>query len=214
MDYTHLFVPDYDFYELRNQVGGGPDMSASRAYEGWQHCGDDIVDFFENGVLGLHLVNADGIIVRANQAELDLLGYSRDEYIGHHISEFHVDAAVIEDILQRLAGNETIRNYEARLRAKDGSIKHVLISSNVRWHEGRFLHTRCFTRDITDRKKAEEERERLLAELLESRRLLQEKVDELEGFHDAVVGRELKMMELEKEVINLRQQLSARQSTK
>jgi signal transduction histidine kinase len=37
-----------------------------------------------------------------------------------------------------------------------------LISSNVYWEHGRFIHTRCFTRDITDRKRVEEEREQLL----------------------------------------------------
>ena len=171
-------------------------MSAFQTEEPGPSLEDDLVDFFENGVVGLHFVDGNGIVVRANRAELDLLGYTPEEYIGHHISEFHVDAAVIADILQRLTNKETIRNYEAQLRAKDG----------------RFLHTRCFTRDITDRKKVEEERERLLAELQESRRRLQEKVEELEQFHDAVVGRELKMMELEKEVACLRQQLAIRQS--
>ncbi|HJU05451.1 MAG TPA: PAS domain-containing protein [Nitrospiraceae bacterium] len=183
-------------------------MPADTTYGPSPQSDDDLVDFFENGVLGLHLVNAEGMIVRANQAELDLLGYTREEYIGHHISEFHADAAVIKDILQRLANNEILRNYEARVRAKDGTIKHVLISSNVCWRDGRFLHTRCFTRDITDRKKADEERDRLMAELEMSRRLLQEKVEELEKFYDAVVGREIKMMELEKEVTTLRQQLA------
>ncbi len=42
------------------------------------------------------------------------------------------------------------------MRCKDGSIRYVLLSSNVRWDEGRFLHTRCFTRDITERKLAEQ----------------------------------------------------------
>jgi hypothetical protein len=41
---------------------------------------------------------------------------------------------------------------------------------------------------------------------------LQEKVEELEQFHEAVVCREVKMMELEKEVAGLRQQLAIRQS--
>jgi PAS domain S-box-containing protein len=55
------------------------------------------------------------------------------------------------------------------MRCKDGSIRDVLISSNVLWEDGKFLHTRCFTRDITDRKRAEralkESQERLEAEL-------------------------------------------------
>lgn len=165
---------------------------------------NDFIDLFENGALGLHFVGPDGVILNANQAELDLLGYTRGEYIGHHISEFHVDAAVIEDILKRLNQKEILKNYEARLRAKDGSIKHVLITSNVRWKQNDFIHTRCFTRDITDRKKVEEERERLIAELERTRETLEDKIQELEDFHDAVVNRELKMIELEKEVKLLR----------
>ena len=162
------------------------------------------VDLFENGAIGLHFVGPDGTILNVNQAELDFLGYSREEYIGHHIGEFHADAHVIEDILARLSRKETLTNYEARLRAKDGSIKHVLITSNVLWKSERFIHTRCFTRDITDRKRAEEDRERLICELKKTQEQLVEKVCELEAFHDAVVDRELKMMELEKEVESLR----------
>ncbi|HET7058349.1 MAG TPA: PAS domain S-box protein [Nitrospiraceae bacterium] len=164
----------------------------------------DFIDLFENGALGLHFVGPDGIILNANQAELDLLGYSRGEYIGHHIAEFHIDAPVIEDILARLSRKEILKNYEARLRAKDGSIKHVLITSNVLWKHDSFIHTRCFTRDITDRKKVEEERERLIQELKQTQETLEDKIQELEDFHDAVVDRELKMIELEKEVEQLR----------
>src|SRR6476660_2836285 len=164
----------------------------------------DFVDLFENGALGLHFVGPDGVILNANQAELDLLGYTRAEYIGHHISEFHVDGPVIQDILNRLSRKEILKNYEARLRAKDGSIKYVLITSNVLWEQNTFIHTRCFTRDITDRKKVEEERERLICQLQQTKETLEEKVQELKDFHDAVVDRELKMIELEKEVEQLR----------
>lgn len=165
---------------------------------------NDFIDLFENGALGLHFVGPDGVILNANQAELDLLGYTRAEYIGHHISEFHVDGPVIQDILNRLSRKEVLKNYEARLRAKDGSIKYVLITSNVLWKQDDFIHTRCFTRDITDRKKVEEERERLIRELERTRETLEDKIQELEDFHDAVVNRELKMIELEKEVKQLR----------
>lgn len=174
---------------------------------------NDFIDLFENGALGLHFVGPDGIILNANQAELDFLGYSRDEYIGHHIAEFHIDAPVIQDILARLSRKEILKNYEARLRAKDGSIKHVLITSNVLWRHDHFIHTRCFTRDITDRKKIEEEREGLIRELRQTQDTLEEKVQELEDFHDAVVDRELKMIELEKEVEQLRADNARLQAT-
>ncbi|MCU1276376.1 MAG: multi-sensor signal transduction histidine kinase, partial [Bryobacterales bacterium] len=51
----------------------------------------DLIDFVENASLALHWVGADGRILWANQAELDLLGYTREEYIGRHIAEFNVD---------------------------------------------------------------------------------------------------------------------------
>jgi PAS domain S-box-containing protein len=115
----------------------------------------ELADFIENASVGLHWVGADGTILWANQAELDLLGYTREEYIGRAITEFHDDQDVIKDILRRLTNKETLHDYEARLRCKDGSVRHVLINSNVMWEEDRFVHTRCFTRDITERKQME-----------------------------------------------------------
>ncbi len=115
----------------------------------------ELADFFENATVGLHWVGPDGTILRANQAELDMLGYNRDEYVGRLISDFHADAEVISDILKRLQAGEKLAEYPARLRCKDGSIKEVLIDSSVLFVEGRFVHTRCFTRDVTERKQAE-----------------------------------------------------------
>ena len=53
------------------------------------------------------------------------------------------------------------------MRCKDGSLKSVLIDSSVLWDEGRFVHTQCFTRDVTDRRRAEEARA-LLAAIVEA----------------------------------------------
>lgn len=115
----------------------------------------EIIDFVENATVGLHWVGPDGLILWANNAELKLLGYTYDEYIGRHISEFHADRTTIEDILRRLSAGEEIRDCEARLIAKDGSIRHVVIDSNVLFNDGKFVHTRCFTRDVTDRRRLE-----------------------------------------------------------
>ena len=121
------------------------------------HSKRELADFFQNAPVGLYWVSADGVILNANQAELDLLGYSREEYVGRPIADFHVDADVISDILRLLQAGEVIHDCEARLRCKDGSIKTVLIDSNVWWENGKFLHARCFTCDISDRKKLEDQ---------------------------------------------------------
>lgn len=115
----------------------------------------DYEDFFENGVVALHLVDGDGKIVRANKAELSMLGYNEQEYCGRSIADFHVDAPVIDDILRLLAAGERIDKYPARLWAKDGSIKHVLISSSARFEGGAFVHSRCFSVDVTQQIAAE-----------------------------------------------------------
>jgi PAS domain S-box-containing protein len=122
----------------------------------------ELVDFIENATIGMHWVRSDGIIKWANQTVMTMLGYAPDEYIGHHITEFSADIDVINDCFQRLKRNETLHDYEARLRCKDGSFRYVLIDSNVLWEDGQFIHTRCFIRDITERKKAEQKFKGLL----------------------------------------------------
>src|SRR5260370_2854421 len=122
-------------------------------------------EFFENAAMGLHWIGPDGTILRANQAELDLLGYASEEYVGHHIAEFHVDPELITEILTRLGRGETVDAWEARMRARDGSINDVLISSNLLWKYGPLLHTPSLTRAITERRRMEEARRQ--AELLQ-----------------------------------------------
>src|SRR5436305_13188211 len=68
---------------------------------------EELTDFIEQVNVPLHWVAQDGTILWANQAELELLGYSLDEYVGYSITEFHVDPSVIEDIMARLTRNET-----------------------------------------------------------------------------------------------------------
>ena len=128
-----------------------------RADERIRKSEQELADLFENAAVGIHWVGPDGTILRVNRAELEMLGYTAEEYVGRHVADFHVDRDVIDDILQRLDAGETIRERPARLRRKDGSIRHVVIDSNVLWEDGAFVHTRCFTRDVTLQTRFEED---------------------------------------------------------
>jgi PAS domain S-box-containing protein len=133
------------------------DMTERRAAENRVRRNErELSDFFENASVGLHSVGPDGTILRVNKAELELLGYAREEYVGRHIAEFHADRPVVDDILACLTRGATLRDRPARLRCKDGSIRDVLIDSNVLFEDGKFVHTRCFTRDVTAQKRAED----------------------------------------------------------
>ena len=116
----------------------------------------ELVDFTENANVPMHWVDAEGRIVWANQAELDFLGYTRREYLGSPITRYHADVDVIADILARLKHGECLVGREARLVAKDGSIKHVAIHSSAYAEGDRFDHSRCFTIDISHQKQIED----------------------------------------------------------
>lgn len=105
-----------------------------------------MLDYLDNAVVGLHWVDGSGTIIWANKADYEPFGYTAAEYVGHSITEFHADAAVISDILERLLAGKSLCNYKARLLCKDGSIVSVLIASSGLFDDQKnFLHTRCFT---------------------------------------------------------------------
>ena len=137
----------------------------------------ELTEFFENATEAIHWVGPDGTILRANQAELRMMGYPAAEYIGRNIAEFHVEQSVIKDVLERLARGETLETYPARMLCKDGSIRDVLINSSVYFEEGKFIHTRCFTRDVTEQIRVDKTL-RSLAAIVESAA-------------DAIIGKDL-----------------------
>jgi PAS domain S-box-containing protein len=133
----------------------------------------ELADFLDNSAEGLHRVGMDGTILWANKAEMTMLGYRPEDYIGQHIARFHVDQHVIDDILAKLGSGETLYDYPAHLRCQDGSVKHVVIHSNAYFEDGQLRYTRCFTRDATERQQRDEayaEREKILVELTEANR--------------------------------------------
>ncbi|WP_276348285.1 PAS domain S-box protein [Daejeonella sp. JGW-45] len=129
---------------------------------------DELSDFVENAAMPIHWVNHNGEIIWVNQAELNLLGYKKEEYIGRSIADFHVDAKAFNDILSRSTANETLESYPAKLKAKDGSVKSVLIHSNVYRREGKFMHIRCLTKDVTLLSQEQDNRTLLIKDLEEN----------------------------------------------
>ena len=116
----------------------------------------ELKDFVENAVIGLHWLAPTGKVLWANRAELELLGYAPEDYVGHDFSEFHADPTTAEDLRERLKAGLELRNFPARLRCHSGKICDVLISSTIFRRDGEIVQHRCFTRDITEKKKAEE----------------------------------------------------------
>ncbi|HEY2850264.1 MAG TPA: EAL domain-containing protein [Gemmatimonadaceae bacterium] len=117
----------------------------------------ELEEFFESAPVGMTWTSPDGTILRANHAELEMLGYTRDEYVGRNIASVHTNPEVITEILQRLIHGSAVKSVEAELRDANGAPRHVLISANALF-EGDHAHTmRIITRDITEHKLATEQ---------------------------------------------------------
>jgi len=106
------------------------------------------LDFIKNSNIGIHAVSPEGIIKYANQYELDILGYTEEEYVGHHVSEFQFDKSCLDLMMTKLSKFESFSNFPAMVYGKK-SIKYILYNSSVYEAEGEFIHTRCFANEIS-----------------------------------------------------------------
>jgi PAS domain S-box-containing protein len=133
---------------LARQLASG--IERKRSEEALRESDKELTEFFENASEAILWVGADGTILRANRAQLQMLGYAAEEFIGRNIVKFHVNRRAIKDTLSRLANGEVLAAYSARMRRKDGAIRNVLINSNAYFEDGSFIHARFFTRDVTE----------------------------------------------------------------
>lgn len=118
------------------------------------HRQEELERLLANAGVGLHWVTPTGRILWANQTELNRLGYSKDEYVGHSIDEFYQDPRKVQEMLDRLSRGEVLRNYEVSVVCKDGGVRDLLINSDRAGH-GEVVYAQCFTQDVTDRLSAE-----------------------------------------------------------
>lgn len=137
-----------------------------------KHRISELSEFIDRASLALHWVDREGFIIWANQAELDLLGYKEEEYIGARIADFHANKETIANILQKLLNNERIEDCQATLKCKNGELKHVVINSSALMKGDEFIHSMCFTKDITEAVLAEKRKDQLTV-------ILQEKEERL-----------------------------------
>jgi len=126
----------------------------------------ELLDFFNNAPIALHWLDSTGHVLWANNRELEVLGYTREEYIGQPIMNFCPDSEEeVLEIFKQLGSGNTIKDVPVRFRTKEGDIRDLLVDSNVNFKpDGSFNHTRCFIRDDTQRK-IREARERVSKEL-------------------------------------------------
>ena len=150
----------------------------------------------------------EGKILQANDAAFALLGFRPDEVIEQLVSRFISPDESREFLaaLREVVEKGVTRNVRLNPRtAKEEVIPTSLNASALRDAEGKVIGAIGVLRDM----RAYDE---VVRTVEKSKIELQEKILELEKFEEVVVGRELKMIALEKEIEGLRQERVRRSS--
>ena len=124
----------------------------------------ELTDFLENAAVGLHKIDANGIVTWANRAELDMLGYPPAEFIGQPVADFVVQPGQAASLLARVKSGETLRDEHVQMRCKNGATKDVVINSSPLFVDGKFVCTRSSMRDVTTQNQLNDELEQRVAE--------------------------------------------------
>src|SRR5579884_2531209 len=145
----------------------------------------------------------EGKILQANDAVYELLGFRPDEVLEQSLSRFISQEETREFLaaLSEVIERGVTRNARLNPRSASGEvIPTTLNASALRDLDGKVIGAIGILRDMR-------EYEKVLRDLQESKAELQEKILDLEKFEEVVVGRELKMIALEKEIEALKREV-------
>ncbi|MGE5263455.1 MAG: GAF domain-containing protein, partial [Acidobacteriota bacterium] len=100
----------------------------------------------------------EGRYVDANDAWLNLFGYTREEVIGNNTLQLNIWAQPEQRIgmIRQLKANASVRDFEHLARTKTGQVRDVLVSAEVT-EIGNERYNLSMVLDITEQKRAAEE---------------------------------------------------------
>lgn len=121
---------------------------------------------------GVHILDPEGKVLEVSDSFCEMLGYSREELIGAHVSLW--DAQWSADELKRMVSQQIDAKgravFETRHQRRDGSVFDVEVTGQQLELDGKTVLFNS-SRNITERKKAEAAREQLTTQLRESQKM-------------------------------------------
>jgi PAS domain S-box-containing protein len=147
-------------------------------------------------------ISPEGKITDVNEATVKVTGVPRERLIGTDFSDYFTEPEQARSGYREVFDKGFVTDYPLTIRHNGGLLTDVLYNASVyRDAVGKVLGVFAAARDVTAQKRAE-------AEVAEQRAKVMERLAELERFQRLTVGRELKMIELKKEIAELRRRLS------
>eukprot|EP01038_Epipyxis_sp_PR26KG_P011830 gene11830-15831_t len=134
-----------------------------------------VVDFLENAPRAFHVVDQDFKIIWGNHYELKLLGYARDEFIGHNLRDFfNGDVEINKTLATFNCGiNDIDRSFQ--YQTKDSSVHVMRVVANRRLLGDNKWTSRSVLSDDTEAfaaAEAKEEQRKTTEKMLELKRTI------------------------------------------
>ena len=146
-------------------------------------------------------ISVEGKITDVNEATVKVTGVERERLIGTDFSNYFTEPETAREGYQRVFAEGSVTDYPLTIRHRDGGLTDVLYNASVfRDAAGNVVGVFAAARDVTAQRRAE-------AEIAAQRAKDLERLAELERFQRLTVGRELKMIELKKEIVELKKRL-------
>jgi PAS domain S-box-containing protein len=145
-------------------------------------------------------ISTEGKITDVNEATIKVTGVTRERLTGTDFSDYFTEPEKAREGYKQVFEKGAVSDYPLTIRHRNGKHTDVLYNASVyKDAGGNVLGVFAAARDVTGQKKAE-------AEVAEQRTKELERLAELERFQKLTVGRELKMIELKKEIEELKRQ--------
>lgn len=152
----------------------------------------------EAGLDPLVTISPEGKITDVNVATVKVTGVPREGLIGTDFCDYFTEPDRANEGYLRAFEQGSVTDYPLTMRHQDGSLTEVLYNAAVhRDSGGRVLGLFAAARDVTEQKLAQAELAKQAKEL--------DRLAELERFQRLAIGRELKMIELKREMEYLKQ---------
>jgi PAS domain S-box-containing protein len=143
-------------------------------------------------------ISVDGKITDVNEAATKVTGVSRDKLIGTDFSNYFTEPEKAQEGYRQAFAKGMVTDYPLTIRHVNGKQTDVLYNASVYRNEsGNVLGIFAAARDVTAQKHAE-------AQIADQRAKEMERLAELERFQKLTMGRELRMIELKKEIEDLK----------
>jgi PAS domain S-box-containing protein len=157
------FTPEGNF---AGYIGSCIDITVNKqAEEALQKYADQFQELYNHAPCGYHSLDKEGTIILVNETELEMLGYAREELLGKKFTDLVTTEGVktFQENFPQLKQRGWVRDLELQMIRKDGTLLPVSLNATaVKDAQGNYLMGRSTILDITDRKRAEAERTKLL----------------------------------------------------